>query len=138
MKIINGKNLILGRLASHVAKLAIQGEDVVVLNCEDVVVTGKRSVVLEKYQSIVNKGSPTTGPKYHRGVDRIVRRTIRGMIPYKTEKGKEAFQRVSCFRGVPPDFEGKDAITIEKINIHKTKNLQYVTIKDISEVLGGK
>jgi large subunit ribosomal protein L13 len=78
------------------------------------------------------------GPRYHRGADRIVRRTIRGMIPYKTAKGKEAFQRVMTYIGVPPEFASTKMETYDDININNTDNIQFVTIKEISTHLGAK
>ena len=42
MKIIDGQETILGRLASNVAKMALQGEEVAVVNCEKVIITGTR------------------------------------------------------------------------------------------------
>ena len=41
--IIDGNNLILGRVATIAAKRAMQGEPVVILNCEKMIVTGKKS-----------------------------------------------------------------------------------------------
>ena len=44
MKIIDGKGAILGRLASYAAKQALKGEEIVVLNCEEVIITGNKKV----------------------------------------------------------------------------------------------
>jgi len=42
MKIINGENAILGRLASYVAKESLKGEEFVILNCKKIIITGNR------------------------------------------------------------------------------------------------
>ena len=42
IKIIDGKNTVLGRLASFAAKEALKGEEIVVLNCEQVIITGNK------------------------------------------------------------------------------------------------
>lgn len=138
MKTIDGTNLILGRLATKVAKAAINGEQVTIVNAEKVVVTGKPSFVLAKYKQTADRGAPLKGPRYHRSADRIVRRAIRGMIPYKTAKGKEAFQRVMTYIGVPPEFASAKLETFEDININNTNNIQFITIKEISNHLGAK
>ena len=138
MKVIDGTDLILGRLATKVAKAAIAGEQIVVVNCEEVVVTGKRDVVFAKYKKTANRTTMLKGPRIHRGADRLVRRTIRGMIPYKTATGKEAFQRVMCYVGVPPEVSKEKIETFEDINIHNTENMQFVKMKEVSKVLGAK
>lgn len=138
MKTIDGTDLILGRLATKIAKAAIQGEQIAIVNAEKIVVTGKPSVVLAKYKQTADRGAPLKGPRYHRSSDRIVRRTIRGMIPYKTPKGKEAFQRVMTYIGVPPEFASAKLETYDDININNTENTQYITIEEISKHLGGR
>jgi large subunit ribosomal protein L13 len=60
------------------------------------------------------------------------------MLPYKQEKGSEAFKKVMCYVGMPPEFEGKDTVTFEKANVKKVPSLKYVTIQDICKELGGK
>ena len=52
MKIIDGKNAILGRMASYVAKEALKGEEVVVVNCEEVIITGNKKDIKEKSEEL--------------------------------------------------------------------------------------
>ena len=50
MKIIDGKGAVLGRLASNVAKEALGGEEIAILNCEEIIITGgKVSITKKKY-----------------------------------------------------------------------------------------
>ena len=49
MKIIDGKNAVLGRLASYAAKEALKGENIIILNCEKVIVTGNRKNIRERF-----------------------------------------------------------------------------------------
>ena len=134
--IIDATDLILGRMAAKAAKAAISGENVVIVNCDKAVVVGKKSEIIARYKRVSDMGVPKKGPFLLRGADRIVRRTIRGMLPYKKEHGKEAYRRVMCYIGVPEDV--KDAKTIEGINVHDTDNVRFITIKQISETLGFK
>ena len=90
MKIIDGKNAVLGRLASYVAKQALKGEEMVVLNCEQVIVTGNRTDIKEKFEGKRRRvGSSQKGPKHSKSSDKIVKRTIRGMLPdHRKGRGK--------------------------------------------------
>ncbi len=42
MKIIDGKDAVLGRLASYAAKEALKGEEVIIVNCKEVIITGNK------------------------------------------------------------------------------------------------
>lgn len=137
MKVVDGKDMVLGRLATQVAKMALEGEEVAVVNCEDVLVVGKKKEIFSRYQQKAVRGTHSTGPFLHRGPDRIVRRTVRGMIPYKTPSGKAAFQRVMCYVGVPSDIS-MDKVETLKGNIHETQNLNFVAVGEISKQLGAK
>lgn len=136
MIIIDATDLILGRLASSAAKKALEGESVVIVNSEKAVVTGKKETVLSKYVRKRNMGGPLYGPFFPRVEDRFLKRTIRGMLPYKQEKGISAFRRVKCFVGIPEKYQGKKMETIESANVTKTHNLKYMTLKDICRFLG--
>ena len=107
-KIIDGTNAVLGRLASYAAKQALLGEEIVILNCEKVIITGSRRDIMEKFESRRKKiGSGQKGPKYSRLAHLIVKRAVRGMLSHRSGRGKEAFRRIKCYQGVPEEF--KDA-----------------------------
>jgi large subunit ribosomal protein L13 len=115
-KVIDGKNAVLGRLASYSAKEALKGEEIVILNCEKVIITGNRENIrkgfLEKRERV---GSGQRGPKHTRNSERIVKRTIRGMLPnHRGGRGREAMKRIKCYNGVPKDFESSKKITAGK------------------------
>ncbi len=128
MKIINGKNAVLGRLASYVAKQALQGEEFVILNCGEVLVTGSRKNIQEHYKLKREKvGSGQKGPKISRSDFEIVKRAIRGMLPdHKQGRGRVAWKRIKCYNGVPKEFESK-----EKISSGKEKTGKFIYIKEI-------
>lgn len=137
MKIVDGTNMVLGRLATLVAKSALKGEKVTVVNCEDIVIVGKKKEIFARYKQKSMRGTSSTGPYIHRAPDKIVRRTIRGMIPYKTPEGSAAFKRVMCYVGVPAEIDASKAETAG-VNINDTQNLNYVTVGDVSKLLGAK
>lgn len=139
MKIYNCDGIILGRAASHIAKDALLGEEVVVVNCEKAVISGKKSntVQLQK-QRRERKGYPPKSSWISRLPERFVRRTIRGMLPWKLSRGKEAFRRIKCFRGVPEEFAGQEQIILKESSVDKLPSLKYITIGELCRSLGGK
>jgi large subunit ribosomal protein L13 len=136
--IIDASNLILGRLATYVAKQALLGNDVKVINCEKAVISGRKEVVFADFLHRMSMGSPRKGPYVHRMPDKIVRRAIRGMLPFKKSRGKEAYKKVLCYYGVPEELKNQKAITIESANITKLPTLKYVDIYTLSKRLGAK
>jgi large subunit ribosomal protein L13 len=112
MKIIDGTDATLGRLASYAAKQALQGEEIVVLNCEKVIITGKRKSIFRDFdESRSRVGSSQKGPKISRLPERIVKRVIRGMLPdHRMGRGRGAWKRIKCYKGVPKEFVDKKAI----------------------------
>ncbi len=136
--IIDGTDLILGRLAGFAAKKAMLGERIDIVNCENIVITGDRRQILERYRLRKARGSPVRGPYFPRMPDMLIKRTIRGMLPYKQEKGEKAFKRVMCHIGVPDNIKDKKFETIEEANISKVPNLKYIAIKEICKEMGVK
>lgn len=138
MAIIDAKDLILGRLAAIVAKRALLGESIDIINCEETIITGNKKTILAKYAQKRARGIPTKGPFVPRRADMLVRRTIRGMIPYKRPKGSAAFKRVRCHIGVPPELEGKKAESVKEAHMSKLSYTKHIKIKDLSKSLGAK
>jgi len=138
MVVFDATDMILGRLASTAARRAILGENVEVINCEKAVITGARKRTLADYKQRFHRGSPTTGPFFRRMPDRFVKRAIRGMIPYKRERGKAALKKIRCYIGVPENFKDQKFETIKNAAVGKVPNLKYVTIKEICMHVGAK
>ncbi len=127
--IINAKHLIAGRLASVAAKQALLGEEVFILNSEHAVISGNKKSVVGKYDAQAKRGEPFHGPFLPKTPDRLLKRIIRGMLPYKQGKGRLALKRIKCYKGIPSLFEGKVLETIEKAHIKKMQ--KYITIGDL-------
>ena len=49
---------------------------------------------------------------HFRAPSKIFWRTVRGMIPHKTERGKDALKRLQTFEGVPPPYDKKKKMVI--------------------------
>jgi large subunit ribosomal protein L13 len=114
MKIIDAENATLGRLSSYVAKESLKGEEIIILNCGKIVISGNRKNIVEGYQKKKGRvGSAQKGPKYSLSITKIVKRTIRGMLPeHRWGRGREALKRIKCYKGVPKDFEDKKTIKL--------------------------
>jgi large subunit ribosomal protein L13 len=134
MIVLNADGAILGRLASYAAKQILSGETVVVINAEKIIVTGNKQAILKKYAHKRARGSRHKGPFFPRYPDRIVRRVIRGMVPYKREKGAKAMKRLKVVMGAPEKY--KDSKKIGKDVEELT--CKYLRLEDISRHLGAK
>ena len=136
--IVDATDLIVGRMSAVIAKKALLGEKIDVVNCEKAVVTGSRAAVLDKFEQKRNRKTIRKGPYVSRMPDRFVRRIIRGMLPYKKEKGEVAFDRIMCYIGVPKEFEGKKFETVDLANVNKREVIKFMTVNEICKSLGAK
>lgn len=130
MKIIDGKNTVLGRLASYVAKEALKGEEINIINCEQVIITGNKKLIEKEFQQKRSRvGSGQKGPKISRNSEKIVKRAIRGMLPdHREGRGREAFKRIICFTGTPQKFKDSKTTSLEG-----EEKLKYIKVKEISK-----
>lgn len=136
VKVINAENAIAGRLATRIAKMALEGESVVIVNAEKAIITGNPKSILKDYLERIHRGNPFKGPYTPKRPDRMLRRIIRGMMPYKKNHGAKAFKRVKVFIGVPKEYEGR-AVELEEASMKKRNILKYVTIGELSRQVGG-
>jgi len=132
--IIDATDAILGRLAARVAKKLISGEQVIIVNAEKAVVSGTPRKICEKYLEKRKRGSAHHGPFYPRYPDRIVWRTIRGMLPYKKPKGRAALKRLKVYTGQPQKYQNAEKIIKTKDKLR----CRSVTIKEVSKFMGAK
>jgi large subunit ribosomal protein L13 len=133
--IIDAKGLILGRMASIIAKRLLQGESVIVLNAEETAISGKRLQIVKEAKTFLEVGHPRKGPYHPRRPDKIVRRTIRGMLPRKKPKGKQALKRLRVYLGAPKEFDGKEIQTILEASAEKLKS-PYITVGELAKEIG--
>jgi len=139
MAVINGEELILGRLASIVSERLLKGESIQIVNAQKLVITGSKTDVLKRFETKINlrvKGNPEKGPKMSRRTDLFVKRSIRGMLPYKSKRGKDAMKRLRVFTGIPKNLAAIKAENIEKIKHKGSKKFLYV--EEISKLLGAQ
>tara|TARA_Y100000310_G_scaffold333976_1_gene412667 strand:- start:2176 stop:2586 length:411 start_codon:yes stop_codon:yes gene_type:complete len=135
MIVIDATDLIVGRLATFSAKKALQGETVRIINAEKAIITGNKTQIFEKYKTLREKGEPFHGPFYPTRCEAILKRMIRGMLPYKKGRGREALKRVRCHNKIPTELKDQKAITIKEANVSKLISPKYITLRDLSEHL---
>ncbi|MGC9166593.1 MAG: 50S ribosomal protein L13 [Thermoplasmata archaeon] len=136
MKVIDATDHVLGRLSSFVAKMLLNGEEVIIINAEKSIITGNKYYIFNKYMQKFKRGSVRKGPRFPRMPDRILRRTVRGMLPYQTPHGKNAYRKLKVYIGVPEGIDASKAEKIEKAMYTKIKN--KVTLGEVSKHLGAK
>ncbi len=138
--VIDGKDAIMGRVASIAAKLAIQGNQVSVVNVEKILISGNRRSAITRYKKFLEVGSvvnPEHGPIHFRRPDNIFTRTVRGMLPWREPKGKEAFHRLKAFHGFPEELKGIKPMDIPKARATKPAAF-YMTLGELAKELGWK
>lgn len=132
MKIIDGKDAVLGRIASYAAKESLKGEDIVIVDCDKVIVTGNKKNIKTEFEETRGRvGSTQHGPKISRTSEKVVKRAVRGMLPnYRHGRGRVAFKRIKCYAGIPKEFEAA-----KKISIGKEKEKSESKIVRVEEII---
>lgn len=145
--VYNAEDKILGRLASVVAKQLLTakraGEDtrVIIVNAEKAIVSGKRTSVLGDYRKKYELNHARKGPFFPRMPDQILKRTVRGMLPYqKNSSGRAALKSLRVEIGTPTDLSG-DALPDgcewgDSSKIERPLPERFVRLGEISKELG--
>ena len=132
--IIDATNAVIGRFASYVAKRALLGKSIIILNSENAIITGNKDSILEHYlQRRRRHGASQKGPIFPSVVEKILKRTIRGMLPHKQERGRIALKKIMCYKGVPEKY--KDS---KKIKFNNDKIGNNIKLGDLALMLKGK
>jgi large subunit ribosomal protein L13 len=131
--VVDARDCIMGRVASKVAERAMNGETVAVVNAERAVITGREGQITEKFEKRVDVGSDQ-GPAYPRRPDGIFKRSIRGMLPYKETRGREAFENVRVYVGNP--YEDDEAEILDGTSLDRLSNIKFVQLDELSESIG--
>lgn len=137
--ILNAEGAILGRLASYAAKQALLGNTIRIVNAEKALITGDAKSIIERVWKLsADIGQPFKGPFQPKMPDRFVRRVVRGMLPYKRARGREALERVLCYMGVPKQFAGKAKAPPKPASAQKLTTTKMVTVGKVCKAIGGK
>lgn len=133
---IDAANQVAGRLASMAAKEALKGKKVYIFNAEKAIISGNPHHIIEKYKEKLLRGDPYKGPFYPRQPDRILRRMIRGMLPYKKPRGRDAYKRVKVFISLPEEYSNKKLQRFKASE--NTLQCKSISLGELSILIGGK
>ncbi len=136
--VIDAEGSILGRLSTNIAKRLLMGETVDIVNVEKIIISGKPESIILQYKErldIRSKYNPLRGPFHYRRPDRFVRRSIRGMLPYKKPRGKAAFHRLKCYISVPKEFEKAKMIKVPEADSAKL-TVKRIAVGELCKQLG--
>jgi large subunit ribosomal protein L13 len=135
--VVDANGLVLGRMASIVAKRLLEGDRIDIVNAERAVISGKRLKVIKDRKKFLNVGGRGRGPVHWRRPNTIVRRTVRGMLPYRKARGREAFRRLRVHIGVPTELVNAEGESLPEAHLDRLGG-RYVTVGEIAENIGWK
>ncbi len=131
--IVTAENAVIGRLASIIAKRLLNGEKIIIVNADKAIVSGNAYFITNKYLKrwrIKTKSNPLRGPFYPRKSDQILRRTVRGMLPFHKSKGKEAYNRLLVFKDIPESLKEKEIEIISESQKLNPKS-SYISLRKL-------
>jgi large subunit ribosomal protein L13 len=134
MTLVNAEGLIVGRMCSKVAKLLLDGHEVIILNAEKAVFSGKRKSKVAEAHLFLEVGAPERGPFHYRRPDRFLRKTVRGMLPFKQPKGKNAYKRLKTYMGVPAEFKDQQMLTFAEASSATLKGPHFTLVELATEI----
>ena len=121
----------LGRLGSFVVKSALKGDEVFVLNSEKAIISGDKQKIIAEITCLRNKGGNSLrGPKVPRPAERLLKRLIRGMLPWDRQRGRDAYKRIKCYKS--GEF---DDSKVEKIKLKTRLPYRYVELSEVSRLI---
>ena len=136
--LVDGSDLIAGRLCSNVAKLLLQGNRVSIVNCDKIMMSGKRNSIVEEYKTFLKIASiinPKHGPFHPRRPDTIISRMVRGMLPRKKPSGQAALKRLRAYVGIPNELRSLEKIQFDNAKIRRT-NAYYTSMAELGRTIG--
>ncbi len=135
MKVYDAQDKILGRLATHIVKDLLAGEEVNVINAEKAFITGRKDDILADYRQRRDRGKQRKGPFYPSRPEKLFKRTVRGMLPYQQPRGRKAYKNLRTHIGIPKGFE---KIKFVEEDIKTAEGQPGINLGEISRHLGAK
>ncbi|MBY8981537.1 MAG: 50S ribosomal protein L13 [Candidatus Lokiarchaeota archaeon] len=144
--LLDAKDKILGRFCSQVAKKALLGYNIVIINAKDAIISGNKSSTHQRYLEklkIRTATNPTRGPFHKRRPDTFMRRVIKQMLPRKKIRGKDTIKKVHVYVGeIPYRFKSRyQKLIPENVpKCDKTRLFYYnkfVTLENLCNRIGG-
>lgn len=129
--VVDAAGAVLGRTASYAAKQALLGKKVIIVNCSDALITGRRNLILERYSHMRSRGKGAQkGPRVLKSAFRLMKRTARGMLEYTQRRGEDALDRIICYDDAPKEFE-----SAKKISLVKDLKIKTVKLSEVAKII---
>jgi len=135
MVTIDAQGAVVGRMGARIAKLLLAGQTVEIINADHALMVGSLEAAKEKYlsrRSQKNKRNPDESPHWPRSPPLLLRRMIRGMLPYGSKRGRDAYRRLKVQAGAPA---GAKTQKVPEASSEK-KNVTF-TLSELCVSLGG-
>ena len=130
--VIDCNDSILGRVSSFAAKKALEGNEIILINSENILISGNKKNIMAKYSSLRRKGGHSQkGPKISRLPHMVLKRTIRSMLPdHRWGQGKASLQRIKCYQGFPEEFKNEKIL-----NIANDKKIKSIKLGEMLKII---
>ena len=144
-QLLDATDQILGRFCSQVAKRALLGERIVIINAKDAIISGNQRDIHEKYLAKLNISTatnPRRGPFWPRRPDTFMRNVIKKMLPRKKRRGKEALRMVHIYiSDIPERFKNRYQKLVPNEIPHADKKRlsyynKYITLDNLCTRIG--
>lgn len=135
MDVVDGENMIFGRLASQIAKRLVRGEEIHLINAEKLIIIGNPKQITQRYltkRGLRHKGTPERSPVWSKVPHLLVKRMVRGMLPMKSSRGKVALGRLRVYTGNPKRLEQNTKLE----NATFDGMSKHVTVYEICKSIG--
>ncbi len=127
----DAENAILGRVGSTVCKELLKGHEAVIINADKCIISGDRLKIIADLHWWKDLGGiGLKGPRVSRNPDLLMKRMIRGMLPWNITKGREAYARLRCYVGNGP-LKAEELKNVKKLAT--VKPIKYVVLKDAAK-----
>lgn len=138
--VVDAANCIAGRMCSHVSKLLLQGNRVMIVNAEKAMLSGARAKTIQLYKEHLEINSvtnPIHGPFHPRRPDTMLTKMVRGMVPKRKSSGMTAFARLRVYIGVPEEMKKSKMESFSDSKITKPESY-YITVGEVAKEMGWK
>lgn len=135
MKIYDAKGAIVGRMAAKVAKDLLSGEEVQVLNAAEMLYSGNpvyHKQRLRTKRGLIDKRNPENAEKFPRIPYMLFKKVVSGMLPKKSQRGRDALKRLKAHNGVPEGFDVSKAEVFKpalKLGLMKKITLEKLCVE---------
>jgi large subunit ribosomal protein L13 len=136
--VYDAEGKVMGRVASAAAKALLQGKKIAIVNAGDAIISGDKRTIVKKYTTrldLQDKANPEHSAYWPRRPDMLMKRIVRGMLPYRRPRGKSAYRNLIVFTGLPEAFKG--AKTEERgFKGQKGMYVKSIKLSELSKLLG--